>query len=189
MAGEIRFNQPRDPEGQFRAMSAEVERQLHSQAQEFQDEVASYIGSHIKRPRDSTGRLANVTADSGNRTVAKTYWRVGIPGFLNRSQAKYWRTIEEGSLSTFRSGGFRGTPLKLSRGGAWPGGRPFRSFSRNENRNFRGGHADLQGTRTWKLVIVKNEIQPMNAYQNTWRQGNWEERVGRSFRQSVGKYF
>lgn len=198
MAGEIRFRFPRDVNGRFLKLNQEVRTILENEAKEYQEQVADYIHHNKLRTSDSTGRLENVTRSPGNRDVKATHWRVGIPSFLNRSEAKYWRLIEQGSEGLYAKGrGFRGTPLMLRPGG-FPGGRPFRSFSRTTGRELLngrnvGGGVNLRrgtiiGNNTY-LVYVKNEIRPMNAYHNTFIEHGWRNRIKRDFEQSVRRRF
>lgn len=191
MAGEMRFSLPKIRSNAEYA--AEVRRILDRESQEYQEQVADYIHSHLLRREDSTGRLEEVTRSEGNRVVNQTHWRVGIPSYLNRSQAKYWRLIEQGSAGLYAGGrGFRGTPLKLRPGG-FEGGRPFRSFSKSQQRSINNGPVNLRrGTfmdDQTVLVFVKREIQPMNAYRKVFYDGQWRQRIQRDFEQSVGKYF
>jgi hypothetical protein len=178
-------------QGDRQAFKREVERMLREEAKEFQEAVGEYQQAHFKRKKDSRGTLTKATKAAGNRQIGKTFWRVGIPKHLNR-YARYWRTIEEGSLSTFKSGGFRGTPLLLRPSG-FPGGRPFRSLPKKYSRDFksRGGRVPEypRGYRGIRMVVVRKEIEPMNAYQTVFRRGNWEARIGRDFRQTVARYF
>lgn len=188
MADPMKFRMPKVDVAKF---EQQVNLMLQREAIEFQEQVAGYIGGHKKRPGDSTGRLQEVTSMPGNRVVFKTVWRVGIPKFLNESQAKYWRLIEQGSAGLYAHGkGFRGTPLRLRPGG-FPGGRPFRSIgpanAHLPNDVWRG--TGTNRTRIQSLVFVSHEIQPMNAYRTVFAEFNWRERVRREFQQVVGRNF
>lgn len=50
-----------------------------------------------RRPKVSTGRLDEATLDERNRRIDKGGFGIGLPTYLNRSQAKYWRQIEYGT--------------------------------------------------------------------------------------------
>lgn len=188
MADPMKFRMPKVNPAKF---EKQVNEMLQIQAVEFQEQVAGYIATHKRRPEDSKGRLQQVTGQPGNRVVLKTVWRVGIPKFLDQSQAKYWRLIEQGSEGLYAHGrGFRGTPLRFRPGG-FPGGRKFRSIG--------PGNADLP-TNVWRgrgnerhrvqsLVFVSHEIQAMNAYRIVFGEFNWRERVRRDFQQVVGRNF
>lgn len=190
--GEIRFHQPRDPLGQFAKFEAEIHRQLEREAEQYQQEVADKIKSQIIRPTDSTGRLVQVTLDPQNRKVTPSTWRVGIASFLNKSQAKYWRTVEQGSLAVWKRP-FIGTPLRFNSAG-FPGGRQFRSFPKGTK--FRGDSFSVFGAPNangqgagFRVVTVKHEIVGQDSYRKAFVEGNWEARIRRDFKQSVGRYF
>lgn len=55
----------------------------------------------IKRPSVSTGRLRKAIADPRNIKSTRYGFEVGVWSFLNASNAKYWRTIEEGSVEAW----------------------------------------------------------------------------------------
>ncbi len=195
---EVRFIQPRDAQGRFAKFNQELRNVLEAEARQYQNEVADYIRTHKIRTEDSTGRLENATRSAGNRQVRATHWRTGIPGYLNKSEAKYWRLIEQGSAGLYARGrGFRGTPLKLRPSG-WPGGRPFRSFtgrgglSRRNGRNANGTvnlrRGSLVAPNTY-LVYVKKEIRPMHAYRQVFSDNGWQQRIKRDFEQTVQNSF
>lgn len=131
--------------------------------QEMADDVQAQVVANIRstiaargRAPASTGRLVNVTASPRNQKVTIGRVQVGIPSFLESSQAKYWRTVEEGSAETWARP-FVGTPLYFigrrsnpSAHGARPGVRTFTEEA-------------MEAGRT-PMAVVRNEIQPMNAY-------------------------
>lgn len=58
--------------------------------------VAGAAKSRALRPRVSTGRLQAALLDRRNRFAAKEGYGVGRPEFLDKSEAKYWRQIDQG---------------------------------------------------------------------------------------------
>jgi len=84
---------------------------LLSEVVQFQ--VVAYMSNHgFKRKAVSTGRLLRVTADPKNRYASAFRLGVGVPHYLDTSQAKYWRTIEEGSAQAWKKRPF--TSLELT---------------------------------------------------------------------------
>lgn len=70
-------------------------------AQEAQANVVANIESSITRRSVSTGRLAKVTARQENRYADQFGFGVGVISFLDKSEAKYWRSFEEGSAKAW----------------------------------------------------------------------------------------
>src|SRR3954471_18716880 len=68
--------------------------------------VVRHIERGYRRPGVSTGRLARVTANPKNTYATAFQIGVGKPSYLDASQAKYWRTIEEGSAATWKKRSF-----------------------------------------------------------------------------------
>lgn len=183
VGGEVRFTVPRDPRGRFAKFSTEVTALMDKEAKQFQVQVATDIDSHILRRPASTGRLVAVTQQPGNRQVGRSVWRVGIPSYLNKSTAKYWRTIEQGSLAVWKKP-FTGTVLY----GLWLGDKAYRQsiflpYSRK---------ARLEAIKLGDLknrYTVSKEIEPMGSYARVYREGNWGERTQREIRQILGRNF
>lgn len=74
-----------------------LERYSHAMAADLQEMVVDEYTRTRKRKDVSTGRLDAATLDRRNREVAKNGFSVGLESWLNKSQAKYWRQIEEGT--------------------------------------------------------------------------------------------
>lgn len=64
---------------------------------ELQLMVVDAYRESVRRPDVATGRLAEATLDEQNFFSTPEGFTVGVPSFLNRSQAKYWRQIEHGT--------------------------------------------------------------------------------------------
>ena len=183
----------RDAAGRFITMN-DVRQQFRDANRQMARSVQSYVvenvASSIQRRNVSTGRLVAVTASPDNIEVDDFHFGVGVEDFLNRSMAKYWRTIEEGSAEVWADvpGGrpsFVGMELRGIWGGsvtrvtadrAW-GGRPwFRHSPRRSDMfvpvsrsfNFRGkwtGTGGSNGAPNFaKATTVKNEIEPHHDY-------------------------
>ena len=98
--------------GRFTSAQSELYAQNRELAQILQYQVGRRIQNDLKRPGVSTGRLLRVTMDPQNRTSDRYFMGVGREDFLNRSIAKYWRTIEEGSAATWTKRSFTSLPLQ-----------------------------------------------------------------------------
>ncbi len=210
MAGEFSIRKSSTARAREQKILSEVEQMHKTQATLFQEQVADYITRNIgyssrlngnpTRTADSTGRLARVTRQVGNRYVGKTTWSVGIPVYLDRSAAKYWRTVEQGSLKAWAKP-FKGTILKMRPGG-FPGGRDFRSYrsgarlQRNDTLFSYGGASGI-GPTHWSSdgnpfqynVVVRNEIIGMNAYNTVFVEYGWRVKIQRDFNTVVGRNF
>lgn len=155
---------PRQPKGsssggQFMSGIGEFLRRNQELADDVQAQVVANIRATIAargRAAASTNRLVKVTASPQNQKATIGRVQVGIPSFLERSEAKYWRTIEEGSAETWARP-FVGTPLFFVGGKSFPsahGARPgVRTFTEEA----------MEAGRL-PMAVVKKEIEPMNAY-------------------------
>lgn len=103
--------------GDSREKFAEENRTL---ARRVQDDVVAELKAGTKRKSVSTGRLIAATASPENIFASAQVWGVGVPSFLDRSQAKYWRTIDEGSAAVW-SHPFVGMTFYVNRRRAWGG--------------------------------------------------------------------
>lgn len=88
----------------FLAKLAEVNflEQNERMAKELQAEAVKTLKKGTLRPKVQTGRLARATAAPENRYADKLTWGVGLPDWLDQSEAKYWRTIDEGSATVWK---------------------------------------------------------------------------------------
>lgn len=171
----------------FTQYQAEMARANKAWLEEMRTAVLANIQSRILRPSVSTGRLEQVTASPDNYIFDQTNqtfgFSFGVPRFLNESQAKYWRTQEEGSKVVWRHP-FVGTKLA----GKW--GETIVGFYENRwgtvpmagapfSRSGAGSGGKLRPVSTaWAqehlkgktLATVHREIRPMNAYADAWRE-------------------
>ena len=133
-------------------------------AREVQAAVVANIQARILRRAASTNRLVTVTAAPENATGTFDTIRVGNEDFLNRSIAKYWRTIEEGSADVWGRP-FVGTQLYP----VGPGRPPFPvpHGARPGLRTFGGEDLKWMDGRRY---VVKHEIAPMHAYRDAHEQ-------------------
>lgn len=107
----------RDELGHYTSAQAELYRSAREQMIIQQGQVALRIKNNILRKSVTTGRLVRVTADTKNVVSERTsedQFTVGLGNeeFLNKSMAKYWRTIEEGSAVTWTKRPFTSLPLQ-----------------------------------------------------------------------------
>ena len=173
----------RDERGRFKAnFAGEIQAQNYLLAAELQGLVYTKIQAAMlpSRRKASTNRLLRVTKDPSNIRANPERFGVGVTNFLNKSQAKYWRTQEEGSeavwktpfvgtqLTPFGKGSFRDVPFPVPHG-ATPRG--IRAFTGK-------GPAMLGGA-----FVVKNEIRPMHAYRDAYREYKPGEKGNRALRQ------
>lgn len=154
--------------GQFIRRDVEViTRSFMVLAEQAQANVVSNIQGGIRRRSASTGRLLRVTAAAENRYADQFGFGVGVLRYLDKSEAKYWRTIEEGSARVW-SRPFIGTQL-YPKG---PGKPPF-PVAHGASPGLRTYNLDGEGVK-WmdgSRFVVKREIRPMHAYQRAADQG------------------
>lgn len=128
--------------------TSEIVAEQHEQlARKVQDAVVKELKGGIKRKSTKSGRLEKVTADENNIVANALQWGVGVDEFLNKSTAKYWRTIDEGSLHVW-SRPFKGRFYYVSRGKEWGG-----EITHGEFRSYAVGDfmASVKGRTTEKL--------------------------------------
>lgn len=140
----------------------------------LQFQVGNFMEGSYKRPTVSTGRLLRVTMDPKNRKSGLYDAAVGDPAFLNRSIAKYWRTIEEGSAATWTKRSFLSLPLQGFWGhtlGSWKSGPsgPWVSVSKPYDRTPKGMYQPFRTGRGGKasplpIFTPGHEIAPNYAY-------------------------
>lgn len=147
----------RGARGRFTSALAEQRRRNGVEAELLKAQVVSLTASSIERQAASTGRLLKVTADPRNAQYDNWSMGVGIPSFLDRSIAKYWRTFEEGSLGLWKHP-FVGTQLM-------PVGKSKPPYP--------VAHGMTPGLRTTQTMqawmdgsryVVKHEIAPRHVY-------------------------
>jgi len=199
----VNFTVPnlRDAKGLFRAgVQNGIQSWSRQAAKEMQLGVVENVQGSIIRRGVSTGRLLKVTADPKNIRSGPSGFNVGVPSFLDQSQAKYWRTLEEGSAEVWPRYGKRpmiGRELKGLWGGTIIGMRGDRALA--------GAPITRFGVdRAGKLIpsnkpgrgrsgIIKKEITPQHAYlmayrdQDPGRRGQVEvNRLLRQFLRGLG---
>jgi hypothetical protein len=166
----------RDVRGRFLSAQTGMRERNARFAQGLQAQVVSNIESRITRPSASSGRLSAVTANPRNAQYDTFSIAVGVRSYLDRSTAKYWRTIEEGSAAVWRHP-FIGTQL----------------MPKGNNPGYPVAHGIVPGIRTtqaqlpWmdgKRFVVKREIAPMYAYRDAVRESapaTWGRANARKF--------
>lgn len=65
-------------------------------AEELAEDIAAASKASLLRPRVSSGRLQAAILNPKNRVATQFGYGVGRPEFLDRSEAKYWRQIDQG---------------------------------------------------------------------------------------------
>lgn len=132
-----------------------------------QANVLSNMSTSYARPTAVTGRLEKVTADRRNRVYSDQGFGVGVVRFLDRSQAKYWRTIEEGSKKVWgeRGKSMIGMEIRGKFGGAMVGWRES-SWGRRPVAGAPWGVSGGLFAPIGKMppMVIKKEIDPMHAY-------------------------
>lgn len=175
------FQEGRFESAGMRALAAEN----HRIAEVTQSYVTRFISNNLVRRGVSTGRLLRATADPKNVYASAFYIGVGNPSFLDRSMAKYWRTIEEGSAATWKKRAF--TSLELvgvfgeTMAGRYAGPKftlPNHSAPRGK---FRPVRPDSEtGIATWGRIQLRSfsprhEIAPMHAYRDAYQSGRFRQ--------------
>jgi hypothetical protein len=160
----------RNPLGQFGDASNKLETLYGRLARDVQRETATIIRAEarkrLKNPRKGRrGTLARVTLQQGNRLVGRNGFAVGRQSFLDRSEAKYARIIEEGSAvaaprysGSMISGGWRGN--------AAVGGQYFIP-ARAESR---------------RTGLPRRDIQPLFAYSRAWEKVGAPDQIRKAWR-------
>lgn len=134
-------------------------------AKQFSDEVNKKLDGSMKRPLASTGRLERALSDKRNRVASPTMWGYGNPAWLDRSPARYWRQIEEG------------TRVHLGRAirGIWAVNRetgPYHGFNSKRNQD-----AFLPSrSKEAPVGIIGKPITPHRYMEMSWRGFNPKQR-------------
>lgn len=88
----------RDIAGRFvPAMQRHVAETNRRLASELANAMAERLDESLVRDEASTGRLRGAITDPRNRSADQFGFAVGDVDFLDHSQAKYWRAIEQGT--------------------------------------------------------------------------------------------
>lgn len=180
------FNNARGARGWYTSFIHDQRDMNRATAIEYQNIVVANIKADIAaggRQAVSTGRLVKVTENPRNRTSNEDHWGVGMVGYLDSSQAKYWRTQEEGTARAWKRS-FIGDPLIGVWGGTIVGGKAgapftgaganrsgkFRPFGRETRRRIASGMSKFGTPRPVRIARVTKEIDPMWAYRDAWAQ-------------------
>lgn len=86
----------RDQRGWYVSTQGQVAEEGQRLALELATHVREAFLSSRKRPKVSTGRLVAAIMHRKNRVGRKEGYGVGNPEFLDRSEARYWRQIDQG---------------------------------------------------------------------------------------------
>lgn len=171
-------------------------------ANELQQFVVQEMQGGLLRPNVSTGRLAAATADPRNIKVQRYRFGVGVPRWLDRSQAKYWRQIDEGfgghvgrpiygmwgssltgqwktSLSGNRYA-VAGPAYTFHGGGSGGKFRPMSPVSQG-----RSAATRMVGHQGGLGAVIGKPIMAHNDYREAWRKFNGRERALQALRSAV----
>lgn len=167
--------------GQFTNAQSEFRDRNRQLAQQIQGRVVQNIQARVIRRAVSTGRLLKATADTRNINYDAFGLHVGIESHLNRSTAKYWRTIEEGSAVVWPDVGggrpsmiglelkgfFGSTIIGLTDGGRRALAGP--SFTKPSTKVPQTGKFMPSKAKKAGKGEVRKEIAPMYAYRDAYR--------------------
>lgn len=190
----------RNEKGWYTSAIAELYTNSREQAELQQGEVGARVRNNIQRKSVTTGRLVRVTLDPKNVVATRTLedqFTVGVGNvaWLDRSIAKYWRTIEEGSAATWTKRSFTSLPLQgfwghsLGNYQSGPSG-PWVSvnspYDRNRGAMFQPFRVGRNGHPSGLPAPTPgHEIRPMNAYRSVAESPNFRRAnlliVGRFF--------
>lgn len=170
----------RDERGRFALGGAQgaMERRNRRLAETLQAQVVANITRGIRRKQVSTNRLIKATADRKNIFATPFGMGVGVENYLDKSQAMYWRTIEQGSAGLWKRpftslelvgiwGANLGRWRSAPSGGRWvEGAAPYaKTMNVNGGEKFqpfrigRGG-----GPSGLPVIRPTHDIRPMHAY-------------------------
>lgn len=86
----------RNPDGTFTSLQGHVADANAKLAVELAESTAAAAQGSLVRPGVSSGRLAAALLHRDNRRSSAIGYGVGRPEFLDKSQARYWRQIDQG---------------------------------------------------------------------------------------------
>lgn len=166
--------------------------------------VARTIESNVKRPTVSSGRLISVTLDRQNAFASPFNAGVGNIDFLNRSNAKYWRFIEEGSAAAWGAGRFTSLQLVGFFGATLQGsGRAGPAYSLPNNTSPRGVFHPVTRRKNGiayfrtkgdqpdirlRPFSPRHEVQGMHAYRAVYESGGMAQTWVAEYRRLVVRY-
>lgn len=163
---------------------ADIERVLERANARMADELQLLLvealqeGRVQERKGASTGRLEAALLDPRNRQVSGRRFGVGRVSFLNRSQAKYWRQIDQGSRVHLFQENFYGSWLS-------PGGQAIgHTRGRRSDRFVSAGSAGANKSLTGRGVIT-NPIVEQQYFERAWRKFNPRNRALGALREAI----
>lgn len=197
---------------QYNNAAADVQRILR----EANDDLALYLQNEVVKAfergriptrRDvSTGRLRNALMNRKNVVIRPFGFGVGVPSWLNRSQAKYWRQIDRGSTVHVERhnlyigiwGGTRTNRWSGGRTGRWmvPGA-PYSATGDNRSGKFlpmrmaknpRSNVAKVLGGQKTPEVrgfYIEKPIAAQNFFAEGWRAANVERLAVQALRTAI----
>jgi hypothetical protein len=166
-------------EGRFTSAQKELAAANKRIATTTLEYVVRYQRSQFKRPNVSTGRLQAVTANYEKNTFASAFLvGVGKPSYLDQSQAKYWRTIEDGSAVTWKKRSFLTLDLLGVFGATYSGGRVGPRYTlpgKSTGGKFLPIPSGQFGNVSLRPFHPRHEIEPMGAYDYAYTQARFPE--------------
>lgn len=160
----------RNPLGQFGDASNKLETLYGKLARDVQRETAAIIRAEsrkrLKNPRKGRrGTLARVTLQQGNRVVTRNGFGVGRRTFLDRSEAKYARIIEEGSQVAAPR--YSGTMVS----GGWAGNAPA------------GRQYFIPAPAEYRVPnLHRRNVEPLQAYSRAWAKVGAPDQIRKAWR-------
>jgi len=185
--------------GQFRSTMKKYG-QLRSR--ELQAQVSKALAETRvpSRKKVSTDNLDWVLSHQNNRVVRPFAYGVGVPSWLNRSRAKYWRQIDQGyagHVGRPMIGAWGEGAMRSSAGRQYPG-TPYTRAGENERGSFvpysvlsrsrtRVGR-DLLGEPASAVggrMVIRRPIVAQHYFRVAWQSSNMRQKAIRDLRQAV----
>lgn len=157
------------------------------------ESIAAAAKESMLRPGVSTGRLQKAILDRRNRIGTQFGYGVGRPEFLDRSEAKYWRQIDQGytghlgrEIRGVFGGSLTGALGGQSRYGLYPiAGAPFTAIGQGAGGRLlplgkRDAYAKLAGARRLGKRrgnvavrgVIEQPIEPQEYFRRGWEDFN-----------------
>lgn len=199
--------------GQFSTDQSSAEQVFHELGIELQRLMVKKLNETIVRPGVSTGRLARALMDPRNRTFTRPgqgrfAMAVGNEEFLDNSEAKYWRAVEQGTshfvgrlirgvwgdkISGEMPGGAYGPYPRavepFSRFGASTGGRLRPMGAKYAYAALRGAGYSATDARNGRAGIIQRPIMPHRYMDLAWREFDPRRRGEQIMRRMFGESF
>lgn len=187
----------RNPDGTFTSFQGNVATANQRLVIELADAVAARQLASLVRPGVSSGRLQAALLDRRNRFASKEGYGVGRPEFLDQSQAKYWRQIDQGFA------GHKGREIRgifgatligggpESRGVAGPAFTGIGAEGQRGGRLLTSGYSKLRprGGERGVRGVIKKAIAPQQYFKRGWEDFNARERTTEVVKQELAKAF